>query len=117
MAANEPRFTLEIGGNDFSVAAFSAREKISGLFRIDLELATEEEVDFGDVIGQPAVLTVEGIESERTFHGIVNRFAQTGTSGRFFLTLPRWYLQPGCWAWKKTAASSRTRASRKSPRK
>lgn len=95
MAANEPRFTLEIGGNDFRVAAFTAREKISDLFLIDLELATVEEVDFGDVIGQPAVLTVEGIESERTFHGIINRFAQTGTSGRFFLYTAR--MVPSAW--------------------
>ncbi len=85
MPANEPEFTFEIGGDHFHVVAFTAREKISDLFQIDLELATEEEVDFADVIGQAAVLTVEGIESERRFHGIVSRFAQTGTSGRFFL--------------------------------
>ncbi len=95
MAANEPRFTLEIGGNEFRVAAFTAREKISHLFTVDLELATEEEVDFGDVIGQVAVLTVEGIESERTFHGIVSRFAQTGTSGRFFLYAAQ--MVPSAW--------------------
>ncbi len=95
MPANEPEFTFEIAGNHFHVVAFKAREKISDLFQIDLQLATEEEVDFPDVIGQAAIFTIEGIESERRFHGIVNRFAQTGSSGRFFLYTAQ--VVPSAW--------------------
>lgn len=82
--ANESRLTCRLAGNDVLVSDFSAREKVSALFEIDLELATEEEIAFDDVIGQSASVLVEGQDETRYFNGIVNAFCQTGMKGRFF---------------------------------
>ncbi len=82
--ANEPRFLCRLAGNEMLVAKFTAEEGVSQLFEINLELVCEEEVRFEDVIGQTALITLEGQDEERYFHGIVNMFMQTGTRGRFF---------------------------------
>jgi type VI secretion system secreted protein VgrG len=83
--ANESRLTCRLAGNDVLVSRFSAREKVSALFGIDLELASEEEIAFDDVIGQPASVIVEGLDETRYVNGIVNALYQTGMKGRFFL--------------------------------
>ena len=83
-AANEPRFLCRLAGHEMLVAAFSASESISKPFEVRLELASEEEIRFDDVIGQTALITIEGQDEERYFHGIVNMFMQTGAKGRFF---------------------------------
>ena len=83
-AANEPRFLCRLAGNEMLVVEFTAEEGVSQLFKVTLELVSEEEVNFEDVVGQTALITLEGLSEERYFHGIVSMFAQTGTRGRFF---------------------------------
>ena len=83
--ANEARFSCRIAGHDMHVVEFNAREKISDLFEVNLNLALEEELNFDDVIGQTALITLEGQDEDRYFFGIVNVFMQTGVDGRFYL--------------------------------
>jgi type VI secretion system secreted protein VgrG len=89
-SADEESFLFKAGKRQMRVVDFSAREEISTPFEVDLTLATrddEEEVTFDDVVGEVGLLTIFGLttDSERHFHGIVSRFWQTGSTGRFFL--------------------------------
>lgn len=94
-AANTSRFLFNVDGTQFLVTAFTARERISVPFEVDLTLASEEEIDFDTVIGKTAALTVQGGDTDRFFHGIVNKFIQTGVIGRFYLYKAR--LVPQIW--------------------
>ncbi len=85
LAANQSRFTFTAGEIPFLVVGFDAEEKISDLFKLTLELACEEEIAPADVIGQPALLTIESDDQARRLHGIVHECFVVGTSGRFFL--------------------------------
>ena len=84
-AANEPRFSFKAAGSQMHVFRFVAEEHISRPFRIDLELASENEIKPDDVIGQTALLTIESGEADRMFHGVVWQFGHTGIKGRFYL--------------------------------
>ncbi len=82
---NEPRFLFAAGGFEFLVVDFSAAERISVPFELDATLASEEEIKPQSMMGTAATMTFRIKEDERFFNGIVNRFQQTGVSGRFFL--------------------------------
>ncbi len=87
-AANEPRFLFKANGHSFEVVSFKAREKISEPYRVTLELASEEELGFDDVLGLSGVLTIQGAHAAgpdefRHIHGIVYQFEQSGFEGRF----------------------------------
>jgi type VI secretion system secreted protein VgrG len=84
-AANQDRFLFEISGKNLKVVDFSAREELSAPFEINLTLASEDEIEFDDVIQKKALLTVLGFESERYFNGIVSQFWLTGKIERFYL--------------------------------
>ncbi|MDA8140071.1 MAG: type VI secretion system tip protein VgrG [Desulfobacteraceae bacterium] len=84
-AANESRFFFRAGGKQFLVTGFEAWEKISALFEVRLSLASEAEIDFDQVVGKPGLLTIEGMDEARLFHGIVLQFTQSGVKGRFVL--------------------------------
>ncbi len=85
LMANTSKFTFSVEGTEFLVAAFQVREQISRPYAIHLDLAYQAEVDFEDIIGKPALLTIESDEQDRYFHGIVSDFSQTGTKGRRLL--------------------------------
>lgn len=89
-----PWFKFEIAGKPLLVVRFSAVEAISALYEVDLELASEEEIPFEEVIGKAGILTIMG-ETDRFFHGIVNVFTKTGAKGRFFLYRAR--IVPSIW--------------------
>ena len=93
--ADTSRFVFDIGGTQFLVTGFTAREHLSVPFKVDLNLASEEEISFDDVVGRAAMLSVQGEETDRYFNGIVNKFIQTGIEGRFFLYQAR--LVPQAW--------------------
>jgi len=84
-SADQDRFLFKVANKDLKVVEFSAREEISAPFEVDLTLAIEEEIKFEDVIQQEALLTILGFESERYFHGIINKFWLAGSIGRFLL--------------------------------
>ncbi len=81
------KFVFEISGvsAELSVVEFEAKEAISSLFEVNLSLASEGEVKFDEVINKEALLTIQGEEKERYFHGIINHFVETGSKGRFYL--------------------------------
>lgn len=93
--ANAPRFIFTVEGNEWLVVDFSARERLSNPFEIDVTLASEEEIKLADGVGKVALLTIESADHDRTMHGIVNRFVQTGVNGRFFLYQAR--VVPQLW--------------------
>jgi type VI secretion system secreted protein VgrG len=93
--ANAPRFIFTVEGNEWLVVDFSARERISTPFEIDVTLAAEEEIKLADGVGKVALLTIESADHDRPMHGIVNRFVQTGVNGRFFLYQAR--VVPQLW--------------------
>jgi type VI secretion system secreted protein VgrG len=84
IVANDAAFTFTVESTEFLVAGFKARERISTQFEANLSLALEEEVQFEEVIGKAGLLTIRGEDEDRYMHGIVNRFVQTGMTGRFF---------------------------------
>jgi len=83
--ANEPRFLFKSGKTELMVAAFRLEEKISSPFVAELELACEDEIRFDDMVGRVGLLTLESPDGDRHVHGILDRFALSGTNGRFFL--------------------------------
>ncbi|EPX61054.1 VgrG protein [Cystobacter fuscus DSM 2262] len=63
---------------------FSGHEELSSLYEFQLELACEESaLSFSDVVGQQALLTIEGEQAPRHVHGIVSRFEQVGSHPRY----------------------------------
>jgi type VI secretion system secreted protein VgrG len=94
-SGQEARFLFQVNEINFAVADFSTREAISELFDIDLTLAKEDEIDFDDVIGQPALLTLLESDPDRFFHGIVSEFMKVGMQGRFFVYQAR--VVPSAW--------------------
>ncbi len=93
--ANQPQFLFEAGGLEFGVMDLSAYERISSPFEANLSLVSEDEINFDDVMGKEALLTLLSEEGDRYFHGIVNRFAYTGMKGRFNLYSAR--VVPSLW--------------------
>ncbi len=83
--ADTSRFECKLGGSQYLVVDFVAREKISTPFKVQLSLASEEETKFEDVVGKPAALIIHGDPADRYFHGIVSQFIQVGMNGRFYL--------------------------------
>ncbi len=87
-AANESCFSIRIGDVDFLVVEFTAIEKISTLYTVELSLASEEDVALIDIIGKEGALRLSwGVDSlsDRFFHGIISDFRQTGNRGCFYL--------------------------------
>ena len=72
LRANTSQFTFSVEGRNFLVVDFVARERLSDLFQVDLNLASEDEIPLADVIGHSGLLTIFSEDSDRYFHGIVN---------------------------------------------
>ncbi|MHC5109715.1 MAG: type VI secretion system Vgr family protein [Planctomycetota bacterium] len=68
----------------FSVIRYRGTESLNQLYRFELQLASEDQIDnFDDIVGQPCVMTVgyEMRQNEsvpRSFHGIVSFFEMVG---------------------------------------
>ena len=84
---SEAKFLFQIIGTKLEtrVVEFTARERISFPFELKVSLASEEEINFNDVVAKEALLTILGEEANRYIHGIINQFRRTGSKGRFFL--------------------------------
>jgi len=78
------QFLFYISDKTFRVVNFMAREAISRPFEVELMLASTDEINFDDTIAQEALLIIRG-QKDRYFHGIINKFMQSGKKGRFFL--------------------------------
>ena len=101
LQANRARFTLDIATlrDEIHVVAFKSKERLSRPFEFQLELASEApEIDFEQVISQPALLSLYGRDEPRVVHALIVGFEQGDSKGRFttyHATLaPRiWYLR------------------------
>jgi type VI secretion system secreted protein VgrG len=82
--------------DDLKVVRFQGIETISQPFLFHLDVVMEEaEPDFEGILGQSALLTIEGTEGTRYVNGIVSRFEQSGEPTR--LTQYRAELVPKIW--------------------
>jgi len=81
----EAQFLFKIADEELGVVDFTAREEISSPYEVDLTVASKDEINFDDVIGKEALLTIVGDEASRYFHGIINEFTQSGGAGPFLL--------------------------------
>jgi type VI secretion system secreted protein VgrG len=95
LQADRSRFFFDAAGKSFSVVKFSAVEGISSLFKADLTLAFEDEVSSQEVLGKAGILSLDGADGDRFFHGIVSQFEAAGNKGRYFLY--RVKLVPTVW--------------------
>ncbi|MDC4206312.1 MAG: type VI secretion system tip protein TssI/VgrG [Candidatus Manganitrophus sp.] len=81
-AKNETDYALKIDGQAadlLKVVRFSGTEAISELFHFSLDLASKNGgINFDDVLGKPAALTLRGSVGKRIVHGLVHSFEQTG---------------------------------------
>jgi len=86
---------LETPGTELRVVDFTATEAISSPYRVELTLASEDELGFDAALGKAALLTIASPDADRYFHGIINQFTQLGISGRF--NVYRASLVPSLW--------------------
>jgi len=85
--AGEAKFLFQITGTSYEtlVIDFSSHERLSTPYGLSISLACEDEIDFDDVMGKEALLTIRGDEKDRYIHGVVNTFMQTGSKDRYHL--------------------------------
>lgn len=83
--ANAPLYRFTVDGTELMVVSFHVEEKVSSPFFADLQLASEDEIQFDAVVGKVGLLTIESGSDDRYVHGIVSRFVLSGVNGRFFL--------------------------------
>jgi len=92
-------FFFEAGSytsDDLKVVRFDGMETLSHPFVFQLDIVMEEsEPDFESILGQSALLTIEGTDGTRYVNGIVSRFEQSGEPTR--LTQFRAELVPRIW--------------------
>ncbi len=82
---NQPLFTLTAGGSEeFRVVRFKAREALSGLFELHVELAGPE-IELADVIDTPMTLDLASIDAPRHISGVCASFEYIGHTRHFQL--------------------------------
>ncbi len=81
-AANEERFIFELAGEKIPVYSFSAEEKISDNFSVNLTLASESEISF-DKIGSYGLLTMKSDDQDRYLHGLIKEISQHNAKGKY----------------------------------
>lgn len=92
------------GADALLLVDLHGEERISGLFRFDLELiSSDKALDFKKIVGKGVTLTVRGMAKEkpRFIHGICTRFVQAGRVGK--QTRYRAQLHPWLWLLGKTS--------------
>jgi len=95
--------TTGAGSNVFRLRELWGEEQVSGLFRFELDLESEDSaVDFKKVVGKAGVVTVTlPGDKKRHFHGLVTRLRQGTTDPD--VTRYRAEIRP--WLWMLTQAS------------
>jgi type VI secretion system secreted protein VgrG len=91
------------GKDVFRLRELWGEERLSGLFRFDVELDSDDDsVDFSKVVGKPGVVTVTFPGGgKRYFHGIVTRIRQGTTDPG----VTRYVLELRPWTWLLTRSS------------
>jgi type VI secretion system secreted protein VgrG len=96
-SAREAKFLFKILGTELvtSVIDFTAHERISSPFEVNLSLVCEEEIKFDEVIAKEGLLTIRSDDVDRFLHGIINQFAHTGKKRDFQIYQAR--VVPSFW--------------------
>lgn len=92
-----------LGPDVLLLRGFTGHEAMSRLFSFELDLlSTDPEIKFEEIIGQKVTIRVRlGREKERFFHGLINRFMQTGSDTG--LANYRATMVPALWFLTRTA--------------
>jgi len=78
-------FLFEIKGAPvMHVTGFTARERLSEPYVLDVDVSGEREIDPNDVLEKDALLTIKGAGGERYIHGIVVKFGYGEVVGSGF---------------------------------
>ena len=107
MALSQERLPLTVstplGADVLVLRAFHGEERISGLFRYTLHMASDDPaLAFADLVGQSATVAVRMADgTERWFNGIVGRFVQAGTGPRGTV----YYADLHPWLWLLTLSA------------
>ncbi len=76
------QIAFQVSGGDldqFQVMRYRGTEGLNQLYRFEIEMAAAADtVVFEDIVGKPAVLSINTFEGETWFHGIVSRLEMTG---------------------------------------
>lgn len=74
-----------LGTDALLLYGFAGYERVSRLFRFDLDLLSENDsITFTDIVGQNVTVSVEQIDgTARYFNGCISRFSQSGKDSRF----------------------------------
>lgn len=94
--------TTPFGADKLLLVSFFGEERISSLFRFDLEMVgADKALDFTQVVGKGVTVKVQLSGGKfRYFHGIAGRFVQAGRAGK--LTTYRAELYPWFWLLTRT---------------
>jgi len=96
--------TTPLGANKLLVRAFSGEEQISGLFRFDAEMVSEDKsLDFGAIVGKGATVTLSLNDgTKHYFNGVVTRFVQEDSNERF----ATYHAELRPWLWQLTLSAN-----------
>ncbi|MCK4660090.1 MAG: type VI secretion system tip protein VgrG [Phycisphaerae bacterium] len=96
---SQAQLAFQIAGgtvDDFLVSRFRGTEGVCQLYRFEIELVSSlGQVTFDDMVGKPAVLSVNTPFGERWFHGLISRFEMTDETAA--LGYYRAELVPSLW--------------------
>jgi type VI secretion system secreted protein VgrG len=95
--------TTPLGADKLLVRGFNGEEEISGLFRYELEMVSEDDaLDFDSIVGKGATVKLRLNDGgEHFFHGVVARFVQEDANERF----ATYYAELRPWLWVLTKAA------------
>ncbi|WP_437306863.1 type VI secretion system Vgr family protein [Sorangium sp. So ce388] len=99
-----------LGPDAFALVRLQGEERISGLFRFELDLLSEERaIDFSSIVGQGVTAIIRlSSGGARAIHGVVTRFRQAGrvhVDGGKPRTAYRAEIHPWLWFLTKTTDS------------
>ena len=66
----------------FAVVRFTGEEGLSRPYRFDIDLVSEADIDFDQILEQPATLTIQRSEGNIPFHGILAEFEMLHAYGK-----------------------------------
>ncbi len=112
-------FLFEVQGTSLSmsVLSFKSQERISSPYLAEVSLASSSEITFENIMQKEALLTLIGLESDRTStvssenSNIPEKAARERIKKNTSI-VPRSSPLPNCCHWNKIAGSSRTKRSR-----
>jgi type VI secretion system secreted protein VgrG len=89
-----------LGADKLLLSRFLGQESLSGLFHFTLELLSEDKnLSFKNIVDKHATITIMlGDDSPRYLDGVVTRFYQGGSDGRF----STYYAELRPWLWLLT---------------